>query len=142
MTLFFRNRRAVAGLPILRGLLVSVMTSVLVAGCATVGPDYVAPELNPPIQWSGETGSRINSDPLDPAALNRWWTTLQDPLLTRLIDRAATGNLNLRDAEARIRQARARRGVSVADRFPTLNASGAATRSRISETGFYEGTTL
>ena len=140
MKLFFRNRRGVAGLLILRSLLVSVMTSVLGAGCTTVGPDYVAPEPNPPIQWSGETGSRISSGPLDPAALNQWWTTLQDPVLTRLIDRAVAGNLDLRDAEARIREARARRGVSAADRFPTLNASGTATRSRLSETGFYEGT--
>ena len=88
MTLFSRHRRGVAGLPGLRSLLASVMASILVAGCATVGPDYVAPKLNPPIQWSGETGSRTSSDPLDPTALNQWWTTLRDPVLTRLIDRA------------------------------------------------------
>ena len=140
MTSFFRNPKVPASSLSLRALLAGVMTSVLLAGCATVGPDYAAPALNPPIQWSGETGSRMSSDPLDPAALNQWWTTLRDPVLTRLIDRAVAGNLSLRDAEARIHQARAQRGVSATDRFPTLNASGTATRSRISETGFYEGT--
>jgi NodT family efflux transporter outer membrane factor (OMF) lipoprotein len=116
------------------------MASVLAVGCTTVGPDYTAPELNPPIKWNGENSGQITSDPLDPAALNQWWTTLQDPLLTRLINNAVSGNLNLRDAESRIRESRARRGVRASSRFPTLNASGNITRSRISETSFYDGT--
>ena len=66
----------------------ALVFAALVAGCTTMGPEYLAPALNPPIQWSGETGSRMSSDPLDPASLNQWWTTLRDPVLTRPMNRA------------------------------------------------------
>ncbi len=71
MTSFFRDRKGTAGSLSPGALLVGAMTGVLVAGCAMVGPDSVAPELNPPIQWRGETGSRTSPDPLDPTALNQ-----------------------------------------------------------------------
>ena len=140
MALFFQNRRDITGLPSLTGLLVSIVTCTLIAGCTTVGPDYAPPKMNPPIQWNGKSGERMSSSPLDPTALNQWWTTLQDPVLTSLIDRAAKGNLSLRDAKVRIRTARAQRGISVADRFPTLNVSGTSNRTRFSENSFYGGT--
>jgi NodT family efflux transporter outer membrane factor (OMF) lipoprotein len=71
-----------------------------------------------------------------PQSLTTWWTTLNDPELSRLIERAVGRNRDLKKAEARIREARARRGLSEADRFPTLDATGSVTRSRGSaETG-------
>jgi outer membrane protein TolC len=42
------------------------------------------------------------------------------PDLNALIDRAIAGNLDLRQAAARIREARAQRGISEAERFPTI----------------------
>lgn len=62
--------------------------------------------------------------------LANWWNTLNDPLLSRLIQAAAGNNLDLRQAQARLREARARRGVSVAERFPTLAVQAGANRSR------------
>jgi NodT family efflux transporter outer membrane factor (OMF) lipoprotein len=62
--------------------------------------------------------------------LAAWWKTLKDQQLSRLIERAETGNRDLRKAAARIREARARRGLSEADRYPTLDASSSVTRSR------------
>lgn len=123
-----------------RSLLLGAATSILAAGCATVGTDYVAPQPKAPVQWNARTDGALGADALDPATLNHWWTTLQDPVLTGLIDRAVTGNLGLRDAEARIRQARAQRGISDSDRFPTLGVGASATRGRISETSYYAGT--
>lgn len=141
MMLIFPNRsKNIVRLLGVNGALVIVLSSLLNVGCTTVGPDYVAPKLNPPIQWNGDIGSRVNSNPLDPEALNQWWSTLNDPLLTSLIERSITGNLSLQDAESRVREARARRGISDASRFPTVNASGSVTRNRVSENGFYKGT--
>jgi NodT family efflux transporter outer membrane factor (OMF) lipoprotein len=71
--------------------------------------------------------------PADMRALGQWWTTFNDPTLTSLVDRALQGNLDLRQASARVREARARRGISAAERFPTLEASGAVSRTRSSE---------
>ena len=120
-------------------LLVLVFT-----GCA-VGPDYVAPEISAPQAWHAELRYGATADQADPPALASWWTTLDDPILTSLIDRAVQGNLDLKKAQARVREARARRGISQSDLFPTLNATVSATYSRGSGSagtaqGSFEGT--
>jgi NodT family efflux transporter outer membrane factor (OMF) lipoprotein len=99
------------------------------AGCA-VGPDYVAPQISAPQAWHAELRGGATADQADPLALASWWTTLKDPTLTSLIDRAVRGNLDLKKAQARVREARARRGISQSDLFPTLKATGSATYSR------------
>jgi NodT family efflux transporter outer membrane factor (OMF) lipoprotein len=98
-------------------------------GCA-VGPDYVAPENPVPPAWHAELRGGAIAQPTDPQTLAIWWTTLNDPILTSLIDRAVQGNLDLKKAQARVREARARRGINQADLFPTLNATGSTTYSR------------
>jgi len=65
----------------------------------------------------------------DPAALARWWEVLNDPLLAELERRAASGSLDLRAAEARLREALARRGAAKAERRPTVGVSGQASRT-------------
>jgi NodT family efflux transporter outer membrane factor (OMF) lipoprotein len=62
--------------------------------------------------------------------LVHWWTMFNDPALTSLVDRAVKSNLDLKQAEARIRQARAARGVAAAGLWPAVSASGSYTRSR------------
>lgn len=66
----------------------------------------------------------LTSSPLPDESLAQWWTALQDPVLDGLIQRAMLGNLDLRRAEAVVREARARRGIANAERFPTVTASG------------------
>ena len=66
-------------------------------------------------------------------SLQTWWTTLDDPMLTDLITRAAEGNRDLKAAFSRIKASRARRGIATAERYPDINASGAVQRSRVSE---------
>ena len=66
----------------------------------------------------------------------QWWTTLNDPALDALILRAVDANLDLRVAEARVREARALRGVVAAEGRPTIDATASYTRSRRSENAF------
>jgi NodT family efflux transporter outer membrane factor (OMF) lipoprotein len=99
------------------------------AGCA-VGTDYVAPEIAMPPAWHAELAGGATSEQMDPQTLASWWTMLNDPILTSLIDRAVRGNLDLKKAQARVREARGRRGINQAHLFPTLNATGSATYSR------------
>ncbi len=61
-----------------------------------------------------------------------WWTGLGDPRLSGLIDRAIAGNLDLKKARGRVREARARRGVAKGGLFPTLDFTGSATRNWVS----------
>ncbi|BAU49195.1 RND transporter [Sulfurifustis variabilis] len=102
-------------------------------GCVTVGPDYAPPATQAPEAWRAGAAAGASAAPTDPATLARWWSVLQDPVLTRLIERAASGSLDLRQAQARVREARARRGIASADRFPTLAAAASASRVRGSE---------
>ncbi|RPI64359.1 MAG: efflux transporter outer membrane subunit, partial [Planctomycetaceae bacterium] len=70
-----------------------------------------------------------------PTQLADWWKNFKDPMLDQLITQAVSGNLTLKQAEARIRQARAQRGISGAALWPTVNATGAYDRERASRNG-------
>ena len=102
-------------------------------GCAAVGPDYVPPEISTPQEWNTSLSGGLSAEVMDPQKMAKWWTILQDPSLTNLIERAVAGNLDLRAAKARVREARARRSIAGADRFPTINARGVAAVARSSE---------
>lgn len=105
----------------------------LPAGCATVGPDHIPPQASAPPQWAADFEGGLTATAVNVPALADWWSTLQDPILSGLVERAVQRNLDLREARAQIREARARRGISEADRFPTIDAAGLAKLSRSSE---------
>ena len=120
----------------LRILILSTMAMTLSA-CLMVGPDYRPPATAEPAAWQHIEKS---ADPLLSADargdLSRWWQNLADPLLTALVEEALDTSPDLRSAQARLREARARRAIAAADRFPTVTASGSGRRSRSSkETG-------
>lgn len=115
------------------GFFRAVVALLLLSGCVTVGPDYVPPEQTAAEKWHTEPGNGLIAAPLDRQALADWWTTLNDPLLTDLIELALADNHDLRLARARIRETRAQRGISVSEAFPTIDASGTFRRSRSSE---------
>ncbi|MBU2640415.1 MAG: efflux transporter outer membrane subunit [Gammaproteobacteria bacterium] len=100
------------------------------AGCAAVGTEYAPPTTVLPTGWS-------NLDPVasseTPADLSLWWQGLNDPLLSQLVAEALQASPDLRSAQARLREARARSTVAAAARFPDVTASGSARRSRSSE---------
>jgi outer membrane protein, multidrug efflux system len=111
----------------------SALAIVILTGCASVGPNYVPPKTSMSPDWHAQLKGGLTAQEMDPQTLAAWWTTLDDPALSRLIERAVLGNLDVKKARARIREARARRGIAQADRFPTLDAKGSAVASRSSE---------
>jgi len=124
----------------LRGNYFGSLTGILLAsliltfyGCATVGPDYVSPGLSMAKDWHTGLNQGLTAKEMDPQTLAAWWTQFNDPELSSLIERAAAGNLDLKKAQARVREARARRGLAKADLFPTLDALGTGSQSRSSE---------
>ena len=58
----------------------------------------------------------------DAPSLAAWWTTLNDPTLNDLIQRALAENKTVKQALGRVVEARARRGVTTADFFPSVDA--------------------
>jgi NodT family efflux transporter outer membrane factor (OMF) lipoprotein len=74
------------------------------------------------------------------APLATWWQTLNDPILNSLMERAVEGNLDLKEAYARVKESRAIRGIATGERWPDVNADGQVTRQRNSEDFFSVGT--
>jgi NodT family efflux transporter outer membrane factor (OMF) lipoprotein len=101
----------------------------VVGGCA-VGPDYHPPTAQAPVAWSLPVTNGLTDSA---SAASSWWTSFKDAELDSLIQRAARSNLDLRVAEARLRQARAVREGSAADFLPSPEASGSFARAQQSQ---------
>ena len=118
------------------GIFLIVLVSL--AGCMKVGPDYRKLPVAAPAEWHSELTGGLNNTAPDENSLARWWESLDDPQLSELEERAALGNLDLEQARARVREARAMRGVSKAGLFPTLDTFGRFSKLRESE-NFVQG---
>ncbi|MDZ4861530.1 MAG: efflux transporter outer membrane subunit [Candidatus Hydrogenedentes bacterium] len=99
--------------------------ALLIAGCA-VGPDYTPPAPGLPGRWHAPMAGGEQDTP---AALTQWWEVFGDATLNNLVAEAAETNYDLRIAEARVREARAARGIVAADLYPQLNARASYQRS-------------
>lgn len=110
------------------------LSVLLLAGCAAKMKytPPVSPQLAKAEEWKTPLAGGAVAKPADDKTLARWWATLGDPVLESLEERAVKGNLDLRMAEARIRQARAQRDAAWTERTPTVTASGGAAGSRTS----------
>lgn len=107
----------------------ALVVAVLIQGCA-VGPDYTQPKVPMQNGWQ-ETKGAAAVEPQDV----RWWRDLNDPQLVSCIEKSISGNQNIKEAEARVREARALRGVAVAGLLPQVSGDAAYERTRISPTG-------
>lgn len=114
--------------PVLRIFFAATVCTALAA--CTMGPDFVRPQAQLPSHWQGEavTASAIDQD----AA---WWAGFDDPLLGQLAGQVLQANIDLRLAANRVQQSRAARGISAADRLPSVSATASGARARNSEVG-------
>lgn len=120
------------------GAAVGIGLTMLI-GCM-VGPNFQPPETPVSSHWTGPTpGPAAQPAALVDKELARWWTVFNDPALTSLVNRAVQSNLDLMLAEARIRQARAARGIAASGLGPTVDTSASYSRSR--SPGINGGTT-
>jgi outer membrane protein, multidrug efflux system len=115
--------RIVAALP---------FASAIVAGCASVGPNYARPEMSPPAVYrdAGDTQAR------ETLADIPWWQVFQDEALQALIRDAIAHNYDLRVAIARVQEARALARVARSFLYPDVGISafsGANQTSRNSQ---------
>jgi multidrug efflux system outer membrane protein len=106
-------------------LFAAALMAAALAGCMTVGPDYKRPQADMPEQWPGAT----TAEPVSAT----WWKTYNDPVLDTLVDEALLLNLDLRQAIARVAEARAGLGIARADQYPGVTANASAARNRASQ---------
>jgi NodT family efflux transporter outer membrane factor (OMF) lipoprotein len=111
-------------LPAVRALL-PLAAALLTAGCV-VGPDYQRPEL----KLTGAYMARPAAAPAQAAPIESWWTGFNDPELVRVVERASAQNLDVRQAAARILQARAVAKGAGAALLPQVDADGQAASVR------------
>ncbi|HEU4653258.1 MAG TPA: efflux transporter outer membrane subunit [Steroidobacteraceae bacterium] len=109
-----------------RFMLAASVAAVL-AGCA-VGPNYREPHIATADQWHSLPPQGVRDEGTDAPSLAAWWTVLADDQLTSLIDRAVQGSTTVQQAIARVKEARARRGVAIAPLFPSIGASAGMNR--------------
>ena len=105
--------------------------AMLAAGCMRAGTDYVRPKAAFPAAFL-ETGPWKEAAPSDEVIRGKWWEIYGDPVLNRLEEQAAASSPRVQGAAARVEQARAVLGFNQAGRYPTLEFSPEASRSRVS----------
>jgi NodT family efflux transporter outer membrane factor (OMF) lipoprotein len=106
-----------------------VVLIAALAGCTTVGPDYRRPGV------AGANGGWIDAPPMPTMVDARWWEALHDPLLDSLVAMAAERNLDVRETQARLLEARASRDAGGPRALPQIDAKGSATKNESSANG-------
>jgi NodT family efflux transporter outer membrane factor (OMF) lipoprotein len=119
--------RAIVMRPLLAALAsLSLFSQLCMSGCA-VGPSYRRPATTlEKFHSAVAVEARPTSAPT--AALETWWEGFNDPMLSRLVQKARDQNLDLAAALARVRQARAAAREAGAQLLPTFDLNGQAAR--------------
>src|SRR5579863_8635645 len=106
--------------------------AITLAGC-TVGPNYKRPQIAVPNSFRApETLPESQGASL---ADLKWFEVFRDPQLDDLIKVALVHNYDLRDAVARVDEARANLGVIRSNQYPQVSASGDIQFTRLSRDG-------
>jgi NodT family efflux transporter outer membrane factor (OMF) lipoprotein len=113
---------------------VSLIVSAFLAACA-VGPTYDKPKDELAPFHNGHQAAA--SGHMSQAALDQWWTGFDDPMLTEVIQRALSQNLDLAASIARVQQARAAAAGAGADLLPSADLNASATYERQSTRGAF-----
>src|SRR3989454_1569360 len=117
------------GLQVLRRLrvLVALSTVSVMAEACMVGPDYVRPSVDQPARFKSQAVSEGG-----PPISEEWWRFYREPELDRLIATANESNQTLRQAVARVDEARALARVAASFLFPTISTNPGFTHLRAS----------
>jgi len=112
-------------------LLLAMILLPLLNSC-TVGPNYKKPSSHTSKKWLSSQDTKAVID-VTQSVQTRWWQAFNDSTLTGLIQTALKQNLDIKIAEAKIKEARALRGGTVSGFYPKINGNVAAGREKISE---------
>jgi multidrug efflux system outer membrane protein len=115
----------------------SPLISVIIIGAATgcgilpsVGPDYEAPQMEVPSEWS----SKVQGDQKfqDATQLATWWKVLGDEKLNWLIEQSLDANRQLEIVKSRVREVKENRASALGSFFPQVGTGAGFSRTRIS----------
>ena len=113
--------------------------TLLLAGCAAVGPDYVPPKLSDagvPGQWtSGSDMAGSDKAVANTSPAFQWWAELDDPLLNQMVTEGFRTSPTLGIAVARVSQARAAYAGTRAAELPAITGDAESERSASDSSG-------
>ncbi len=107
--------------------------AALVAACGSLAPNYQQPAAPIPADWKPGAAAPVAGAPAATATPPQelaWRDFFLDPRLRTVVGLALENNRDLRVAALNIERARAQYGIQRANLFPSVNASGGASRSR------------
>jgi multidrug efflux system outer membrane protein len=113
-------------------LIAAIIATALLTGC-TVGPNYQRPAIVAP--QSFRAPDPLPTQQAASLADLRWFEVFKDEQLQQLMKTALEQNYDLRDAVARVEQARANLGITRSEQFPQASASGNLQFTRLSRNG-------
>ncbi|MBW2516686.1 MAG: efflux transporter outer membrane subunit [Deltaproteobacteria bacterium] len=104
-----------------RYFLISAVVMMLggLVGCINLGPHYQRPDVNVQIPEFYQSDAVKSGG--DAVMTDRWWHDFNDPELNRLVEAVLRYNWDLKQAAARILEARAQYVQISADRWPQFN---------------------
>ena len=120
--------------------LLGASLSILLTACATVGPDFKAPDAPATGGYAMAGDAAPQAARLDPAtaASGPWWSALGSPELDAVIRQALAGSPTLAEADATLRQARSALAQARGEAGPQadLNAGVHRERANLQAFGF------
>ena len=109
-----------------------ILQATLLTGCA-VGPDYTRPTVAVPGNFRAP--APLPAPQAASLADLKWFEIFKDDKLQELIRTALQQNYDLREAVARVEEARAGLGITRSQQFPNVGAGGAVEINRLSRDG-------
>ena len=116
----------------MKNSLAIILAASLLSGC-TMGPKYTRPQVQVPQNFRAP--APLPAPAAASLADEKWFEVFQDQKLQELIRTALQQNYDLRDAVARVEQARANLGITRSNQFPQVGAGGAIEVTRLSRDG-------
>jgi NodT family efflux transporter outer membrane factor (OMF) lipoprotein len=105
----------------------AVLFALATLAACEVGPDYESPSaekqavtVSSTDTADAESAGIVSARPV----VRDWWLTLRDPKLTSLVDALVDANLDVKAAQARVREARAVRGATAGALYPQVTYNG------------------
>ncbi len=114
-----------------------LLMSTMLTGCL-VGPNFEPPQAAVPGGYIGDRPASqsqpyVSGDAVDPA----WWTSFNDPELTKLETEAVAQNLDLQIATERLLESEAQAQITGAALYPNLAGAASYTREGPSKEGIF-----
>jgi len=108
--------------------------AALLSGCA-IGPNYKRPNVAVPTNFRAT--APLDAHEAASLADLKWFEVFQDEQLQGLVRTALAQNYDLRDAVARVEEARANLGVTRSNQVPQVSASNTLEITRLSRDGSF-----